>query len=94
MAGCYQYLNNYEEAINCYLSIVDLAKSENFSEELIAAYFHLGNCYKELNMTSKAIEYFNLGFNISNRTYFIKFLALSYKSENEKTLAFQNFLEY
>ncbi len=94
VAGCYQYLNNYEEAIVCYLSIVDLAKSENILEELIAAYFHLGNNYKELNLTSKAIEYFNLGFNISNRTYFIKFLAQCYENENNKNSALQYFIEY
>jgi hypothetical protein len=74
--------------------LTDLAKSENILEELIAAYFHLGNNYKELNLTSKAIEYFNLGFNISNRTYFIKFLAQCYENENNKNSALQYFIEY
>ena len=94
LAACYQSINIYEEAIGIYSTIIDLATKENLLEDLNTAYFRLGYCYGQLNLNSKAIEIFKIGFKISNRTYFLKYIAQIYEKEKDKNLAFENYLEY
>jgi len=94
LASCYQSLKNYEDAILAYLTIIDLATTENLSEELITAYFRIGYCYSESKIYKNAIDYFKLGLELSNRDYFIKHIAESYDFDNNQSAAFENYLEY
>jgi len=94
LAGSYQFLLDYDSAINIYIKIIDIAEREKLTEELITAYFRKGFCYYELKNNLSAIDAFNLGFKISGRLYFLERLAQCYENENKKNLAFQYYLEY
>lgn len=94
IAASYQSIGKFEIAISNYLTIIDLAKKLNLNEEIITSYFRIGYCYSESKMYKNAIDYFKLGLEISNRDYFIKYIAESYENEDNQSAAFENYLEY